>query len=708
MVFILAGGIFVFSAQDAHAAWSLWAMATGAVYKLIGDILSLIQKFFGLFLTLAANLLDAVFQLGKFRDVPVVNSGWQVTRGLCNMFLALILLIMAVSTVLQIETFGAKKILVRLVIVALLINFSLLFAGIIIDFSQVLTGYFIDAAKGTSGSISVQIMNGLSGAQILSGVPSPKIAPASACNNDCTLTGLVCLQNTAGTDVTYQCGPPPDPNTTAEAQIKQGDEGTLQVVIGYAFGAILTAIATFVVLAAAILLIFRIVALWLLLILSPLALVSWITGTAGLWNKWWSAFFKWTFFAPIYAFFLYLAVLTVGGGSFSRAFGNVRADVPPGIFNTLANSITLMLQYVVVVIILIGGLYAAQSLGIYGAGAVMSWGKKAGKATAKWTGRKATGYDRWAPALMAAGGAVVSKIPLLGKTGDIMKGKAIDMREKQMQYRENQLYAKLLSRLPENEVRDRVKNDRGIKQLMAARVASEKGYLKNADRETVQKAMETFKNFGMQKELQGLEEQRVDAIVDPVAMGLAFQRALDSGAYKNWSGAAFEGEKGKNLMENLRKNLSRSGFISTYNGWTQSTKKAAKEAMRTNFNNDFKDKDELYRRDIYAASTDNITHAYSVFSDPRDDKSGTLTGAGQTGAAQHIQGRTPAQLGAVGPGEPDIPDMELIGGYITPAQMRSVRGELSAVQKRHILNGAIKYGNKDALSEASRNMAWQV
>jgi low temperature requirement protein LtrA len=66
------------------------------------------------------------------------------------------LLIMAVSTVLQIETYGAKKILVRLITVALLINFSLLFARIPVDFSQVLTSYFITAAGGTAGTSTLR------------------------------------------------------------------------------------------------------------------------------------------------------------------------------------------------------------------------------------------------------------------------------------------------------------------------------------------------------------------------------------------------------------------------------------------------------------------------------------------------------------------------------------------------------------------------
>lgn len=708
LVFVLTGGIFILGASKTHAAggvagWLIDVPLT-VVYTIILGVLSVIQKFFGAFLYLAAMILEGVLSLTTFTKAPVVVAGWTLTRGLCNMFLALILLIMAVATVLQIESFGVKKLLPRLVIVALLINFSLLFAGIVIDFSQVLTNYFINAAKGPNGSISTQLMAGLSMGNALNGNATSVTAPPGYCTADCSQTGQVCLAQGTGTG-NYACGTPTNTN-----DIKQGDPGTLDVIIGYIFGIILTIIATFIILAAALLFIFRIVALWLILILSPLALVAWITGTGGIWNSWLKAFFKWTFFAPIYAFFIYLAVLSVSAVNVAATFGPIAIGMkPPGILNGIANSATLILQYITVAIILAGGLYTAQSLGITGAGAVMAWGKKAGKAASKWTVRKGTGYDAWSPKLMAAGGAIVGTIPGLARTGDIMKGKAEDMKEKQLQRRENVLLDKFIRKLPEADVLDRAKKDGGVKGLIASRVAYEKGYLKNADRETAQKAMETFRDFGMQKELQQLQETRVDAVKDPKDRSLALQRAVDSGAYKNWTAATFEGVEGQKLMNELQGKLTRSGSISAYKGWTASTREAAKKAMRANFNNDssneFKDdekktpaereeiKRDLYRRDLYAACTDNIAHAYGLYSDPSEVKSGKLTEAGETAAAIHIQGRNASQIGDVGPGPGDIDDMILIGKHITEQQLTGIRGELGGEQKKYIMEGA--KDNKD-------------
>ncbi len=490
-------------------SWSFIDIPLTIVLKLALNIVVIIQDFFGLFLTMAANLLETILNMGKFSSAAVVVSGWALTRSLCNMFLALILLIMAVATVLQIESFGAKRLLPRLIIVALLINFSLMGAGIIVDFSNVLTNYFLTAAKGGS-TISQQIMSGLNLSQTLRGVPVAGIAPPNFCTQACD-SGSTCQQTGVGVG-TYSCVAI-DPQTNASTAISQGDEGIAQVFIGALFGVILTIIATFIVLCGAVLLIFRIVALWLLLILSPLALVAWITGTGGLWNKWLSAFFKWTFFAPIYAFFIYLAILTASTRNFIQTPGTYTQITDSKIFNSLANSPTLMLQYIAVAIMLVGGLVAAQSLGVMGAGAMLAWGKKAGKAAGKWTARKGTGYDTWAPKVMSGAGAVVAVVPGFRKYGAEMKGKAQEMKEKRLERREEQLYRKYLSTKPDSELKEDIKKY-GLKGLEAAKVMNERGTLKNQDKDTVSRATELFNKFGMQKEARDITESRVDMIKD--------------------------------------------------------------------------------------------------------------------------------------------------------------------------------------------------
>ncbi|MBU4142542.1 hypothetical protein KJ590_00880, partial [Patescibacteria group bacterium] len=136
LVFLIFGVVFIVSAPSARAGigdYVLNGLAWIAYWILL---------FFSKLVTLAAYLLKSAFEiedLTSFTKVPIVTTGWQITRGLANMFFALILLLMAFDTILQTNKFPIKTILPKLIIVALLINFSLVFCGIIIDFSQILT-----------------------------------------------------------------------------------------------------------------------------------------------------------------------------------------------------------------------------------------------------------------------------------------------------------------------------------------------------------------------------------------------------------------------------------------------------------------------------------------------------------------------------------------------------------------------------------------
>lgn len=79
---------------------------------------------------------------------PMTELGWNFTAGLANMILVLIFLIIAFAFILKIETFQAKKALPRLIIVALLINFSWLFVKMLIDLTQIVYQTILNAGGG--------------------------------------------------------------------------------------------------------------------------------------------------------------------------------------------------------------------------------------------------------------------------------------------------------------------------------------------------------------------------------------------------------------------------------------------------------------------------------------------------------------------------------------------------------------------------------
>lgn len=94
-----------------------------------------------LLLGTSSLLLNYVISHPEWLDLSqnaFVSAGFNFTLGLANMFLILIFIVIAFLLILKVESFQAKKVLPRLIIVALLLNFSLLFVKMAVDISNVL------------------------------------------------------------------------------------------------------------------------------------------------------------------------------------------------------------------------------------------------------------------------------------------------------------------------------------------------------------------------------------------------------------------------------------------------------------------------------------------------------------------------------------------------------------------------------------------
>jgi hypothetical protein len=328
------------AAKGTGSAVKEWNLRLPVLFHAIGGFLYVVLWTLNKLVWLGASLAETVLGIVSFTKAGIVTTGWEITRGLCNMFFALVLLFMAFATVLQIETYGLKKTLPRLVIAALLINFSLVFAGIIIDFAQVITNFFVSAAKGSIG-ITNNLMNGL---QITRIYDWSKVDP-----------------DFFQAAVTVIFGP------------------TLQTIVEMFMGCFLFLAAAFSFFAMAFFLLVRIVWIWLLLIFAPLAWVSMIVPGApgqlgGLWNKWWQKFFQWVFFAPIYAFFLYLALLIAQNGiDIPIPTSKTGTDAAKAFASSFFETPSIILQYIVIITILLGGLKTAQDTGALGAKKAISW-----------------------------------------------------------------------------------------------------------------------------------------------------------------------------------------------------------------------------------------------------------------------------------------------------------------------------------------------
>ena len=70
--------------------------------------------------TIFTYLLFVVARYNDFINEPLVTQGWILVRDLCNMFFILIILVIAFATILRIESYNAKKLLPKLLIMVII------------------------------------------------------------------------------------------------------------------------------------------------------------------------------------------------------------------------------------------------------------------------------------------------------------------------------------------------------------------------------------------------------------------------------------------------------------------------------------------------------------------------------------------------------------------------------------------------------------
>jgi hypothetical protein len=93
----------------------------------------------------------AIAQYNDFTNSAAVVYGWVVIRDICNMFFIVILLVIAFSVILRIDGYDIKKMIPKLLIMAVLINFSRTICGLIIDLAQVIMLTFVASFKNLAG-----------------------------------------------------------------------------------------------------------------------------------------------------------------------------------------------------------------------------------------------------------------------------------------------------------------------------------------------------------------------------------------------------------------------------------------------------------------------------------------------------------------------------------------------------------------------------
>jgi hypothetical protein len=351
---------------------AILGIAGGVIGYIAFGIIYIISTIAGVLITLITYFIAVVLQISNhIVDTLAVQSGFTITLAVANLGFVLAIIIIAIATILQRETYGVKKSLWRLVVAAILVNFSLVIGGAFISFANTLTNTFLNQLQNSGNG------NGpLAFAQEL----ADAFAPQRALLNNVTSTASGSFTGTI--------------NGQAVAANTNDDIASLITpIIGIFSAAALLIVIVITLAVLLIMLLFRYVALAFLLVLMPFAWLLWLfPGTKKHWSSWWNEFIRWTFFAPIVVFFLWLAIRTaqvmhnnLAGSPLAFAGAQYQPSTLTGVIGAVAGSI---LQGVIVVGLAVGGMYVANRLSIMGAAAGYGAVKSIGTAAGNYVGRR--------------------------------------------------------------------------------------------------------------------------------------------------------------------------------------------------------------------------------------------------------------------------------------------------------------------------------
>jgi hypothetical protein len=324
-----------------RAGWGLDILSgiCGAIVSALGWVLI---KLMGVLVYFA--------QYNGFIKSAVVINGWVIMRDICNMFFVLILLIIAFATILRIEEYNYKKWLPKLILMAILINFSKMICGLLIDAAQIIMLTFVNSFKDVAGA---------------------------------NLTSALGI----------------DKWQSINDEVKVSDwEVAASLVL-----AVVYVIISIVVIAAMLSMIaMRIIMLWIFVVLSPLAyLLAAFPAGKSYSSRWWKEFTQHLITGPVLAFFIWLSFTSLASFNSQEFITGVTADMggtSAGTTSTFGTS-SILVKFIVAIGLLLGGMRIARELGGEAgeaAGAGLNRLSKMGKATARGVGGAVgavTGYN---------------------------------------------------------------------------------------------------------------------------------------------------------------------------------------------------------------------------------------------------------------------------------------------------------------------------
>lgn len=327
--------------EETSLIWSTW---TCIWHNLMASVGSLFIAIAAWFLAIAGTLFNWVIEMTVILFSTAmydlagdgIELAWAAFRDIANILIIGIFTFIALSIIIGLKEYGQKKLIARVLIIAVLINFSLLFTKMIIDASNFTATQFYTAMMGgrTAADAERDRVNALAAATEEDGTGFATYANSGIAGAFVKLLGLQGISDTHEALVTL-------------ADVRE--DGGLALLYGI-FASMLLGAAAFVIFYGSFILFSRALLLIFLLITASVAFASylipkWETSRYG-WSAWWSSLIKSAVLAPILMLFLWITV-NVGGAIQEGNGGSLGSMIGSG-GQSIVSDVSALFGYVIV------------------------------------------------------------------------------------------------------------------------------------------------------------------------------------------------------------------------------------------------------------------------------------------------------------------------------------------------------------------------
>jgi len=290
-------GILGFLGNGVGWALDFVSNLLGAVPVFIGRV---IQAAGAVFLNIGAKILELsiIFSIGDgsgenpIDKIDGIQVGWTVMRDFANLFFIFIILFIAIKTILQLGGRETKEMLVRVIVVALLINFSAFFTKVVIDAGNVVAvGFYnriLDSDTPRTGTNTCDDGE-----------------PCSIADRFIDAANIVQQTN-------YDRA-----RGESVANKLEDNLGPMQRMLFYMLSGGMFFVLGALFIKGAFYFIARMIAFCFLIMFSPIAFLSYAFPSGKVskfMDKWWGELLSYTILAPLYMIIMYLVLQVISNG----------------------------------------------------------------------------------------------------------------------------------------------------------------------------------------------------------------------------------------------------------------------------------------------------------------------------------------------------------------------------------------------------------